>query len=321
MSENSIKNPFKLARDAYYRKSRENVYSDLDSLPKGRAGNEITDGILVLEGGGWRGLYTIGALDAMMEENINFQTTIGVSAGALSGIGYLSGQIGWGVRIDLGYRHDPEYCGLGAVVRDHGVTGFSYLFHELLEKYPIDEERFNDPARRFVVTATDCLTGEQAYFERGKCPIFRAIQASATVPYVSRPVVIGGRPYLDGGLAEKIPYDWAVSQSPEKLMVIRTRHKGFRKEEKGENAFSRFLYRNYPALLEDMETSAVRYNRLLDRIEKDDADGKIFMLAPSEPVTVSRFEGDMEKLGALYWRGYNDAKSALPGLKSWLQKG
>ena len=107
------------------------IYANVDKLPTGQADASITPGALVLEGGGWKGLYTLGVLDAMMQENINFSSVVGVSAGTLSALGYVAGQIGWGARVDLLYRHDRNYVGVGALRRDHGITGFSYLFEDM----------------------------------------------------------------------------------------------------------------------------------------------------------------------------------------------
>lgn len=97
------------------------VYKGINQLPTGRAADAVTPGALVLEGGGWKGLYTLGVLDAMMKENINFSSVVGVSAGALSALGYVFGQIVWGAHADLTYRHDRNYCGAGAYRRDRGI--------------------------------------------------------------------------------------------------------------------------------------------------------------------------------------------------------
>ena len=113
---------------------KNKIYKNIDKLPSGRASEKLTDGCLILEGGGWKGLYTVGVLDCLMKYDINFTSVAGVSAGALSAIGYVSGQIGWGVRIDLTYRHDKNYCGIGAFKRDKGITGFSYLFNDILKE-------------------------------------------------------------------------------------------------------------------------------------------------------------------------------------------
>ena len=88
------------------------TYRFFDRLPSGTASDTITEGCLVLEGGGWKGLYTVGVLDALMENDINMRDVTGCSAGALSAVGYLAGQIGWGIRIDLSCRHDGQYLPL-----------------------------------------------------------------------------------------------------------------------------------------------------------------------------------------------------------------
>ena len=212
--------------------NNKKIYRHIADLPSGTASDTLTEGCLVLEGGGWKGLYTVGVLDCMMKNDINFSSVVGVSAGALSAIGYVSGQIGWGARIDLTYRHDKNYCGIGAFKRDKGITGFSYLFDDILKELPLDERRLMDPSRRLAVTATNLNTGKITYFEKGNCDLFRAVQASATVPFVSRPVMIDGEPYLDGGCAEKIPLSWADTKKTKKIIVVRTRELSYRRKDK-----------------------------------------------------------------------------------------
>ena len=298
------------------------TYTGLDDLPRGTASRKITKGLLVLEGGAWRGMYTQGVLDAMMEDDLNLSAVIGVSAGALSGLSYVSGQIGRSIHLNLLYRHDPNYFGRGAILKDHGVTGFSYLFGKMSEEWPLDEDRFYDPARRFVAVATNIDTGEAEYFEKGKCSdIFKAIQASATVPYVSEAVEIDGKRYLDGGIAQKIPLDWALEQPEEKIILIRTRDRNYRKPLKATNRVAKLEYgRKYPNLMYDLYEEQEHYNILISRIEQLEAAGRLFVLAPSQPVTISRFEGDIEELGNLYWLGYSDGKAATDAMKEYLAK-
>ncbi len=298
------------------------VYSGYNDLPDGRASDHITNGLAVLEGGAWRGMYTQGALDAMMEDDINLSATIGVSAGAMSGMSYVSGQIGRSVRLNLKYRHDSNYTGGRAVLKEHGVTGFTYLFFEMGKEIPLDAERFFSPNRRFVATVTNIDTGETEYMEKGKCPdIFRAIQASATVPYVSEAVEIDGKRYLDGGISQKIPLDWALAQPEEKKIIIRTRDRSYRKPLRSGNRAAKLEYgKRYPNLMMDLYEEAAHYNILLNRIDQLEEMGKVFVLAPSRPVTISRFEGDVEELGALYWLGYNDARAAAPAMKEYLNQ-
>lgn len=295
------------------------VYSSLDQIPNRRANTKkVTPGCLVLEGGAFRGLYTQGALDAMMEHDINVQTTIGVSAGALSGLSYVSGQIGRSARINLHYRHNPEYIGLGAMVRDHGITGFTFAFEDYDKIEPLDREAFDDPSRRFAAVATDIETGDPLFFERGQCSdTMKAIQASATVPYISEPVELDGHLCLDGGCSCPIPVDWAMDQRFEKILVIRTRDRDYRKTTPSPSLLIDREYEKYPAFAEKLKTQLERYNALADRLNELEREGRIFVLAPEEPITISRFEGDMEKLGALYWQGYREATARMPELLSY----
>lgn len=302
-------------------KGKRKIYSGYKDLPEGRASHDITEGCLVLEGGGWRGLYTQGALDALMEEGINFRNVIGVSAGALSAMGYLSGQIGICARVNLKYRHDTKYCGLGAMTEDGGITGFTYFFKTIAGREGFDWKRFLSPERRLLVSATNLRTGKAEYFEKGKCNIRKAIKASATVPYFSASVNINGTPYLDGGCVEKIPYRKAKEEGHEKIVVIRTRDREYRRKEE-KNAFTegikKILYLRYPEFRKAMGEVNASYNRCIDELTADEKSGKIFMLAPHEKVEISKFEGDMEKLGRLYERGYREMKVEMSRLRGYL---
>ena len=299
--------------------SIKKYYDKIDSLPSGSASDIITEGCIVIEGGGWKGLYTLGVTDYLMLHDINMSATVGISAGSLCGAGYVSGQIGWSARINLTYRHDPNYIGTGAMKRDHGVTGFTYLFNDILREMPIDMQRLMDPSRRFAVGATNMLTGETDYFEKGKCNLFGVIRASSTVPFVSRPVVYRGTPYLDGGCSTKIPYLWAKKEGYEKIIVIKTREWDFVRSEEP-MIKTGIIYRNYPNFIMAMDAVNAKFNVMTRELKRLHEEGEVFVIAPSEPVTVTRFEKDMDKLGELYWLGYHDAESNLAALQEYLKR-
>lgn len=300
------------------------TYSKLNEIPTGKASTELIPGCMVLEGGAWRGIYTQGALDYLMQKGINMQTTIGVSAGAMGGYNYAAGQIGRSARLNLHYRHESRYCGLKAYETDDGLTGFHFALeedHEGVEEF--DSEAFYRPDREFVAVATNVKTGKAEYFRKTEMgeKIRTCVKASATVPYVSKPVEIDGNYYLDGGIACKIAYEWALEQGFEKIIVIRTRDKSFRKPVKAPNKFIYMEYKKtYPNIAIDLEQEAPRYNIMLDRLDLLEKQGRVFVLAPSAPITIARFEGDMEKLGAVYWEGYYDAKDRFDDIQTYLNQ-
>lgn len=298
-------------------------YSHLDRLPKGHSSGKITDGCLICEGGGWRGVYTQGVLDALMEADISLQCTIGVSAGALMSVNYLTGQIGRGPYITLKYRHDPHFVGIDAIRENHGIAGFKFMHETVEDIWPGDYERFYDPSRRFVCVATSCLDGLPRYFEKGIPAddpdyFWKGMQAGASVPYASRMVRIREIPYLDGGVSDPIPLDWAISQGYEKIVVIRTQMKGFRKARSSPRALCRIFYGKYPRFCDQLSHTKESYNAAADKIEDMEKQGRLRQICPSRNIQVPLFSGDMEKLGELYWMGYDDCRNDLPALKEYL---
>ena len=301
--------------------NREKVYSKLDSIPSGRASDVITEGCLVLEGGAFRGLYTQGLLDFWMQNDINFQTVIGVSAGALSAAAYMSGQIGRSARVNLGYRHNSNYIGVKALRRAHSPIRLDFLIYDYDEIEPLDLERFYDSRRRLVAVATNCETGRPEFFEKSNCTdLVLGIKASASMPFISPMVEVEGKKCLDGGCSCAVPYRWAIDEGYGKIVVVRTREHGFRKQDAKVKNTARRVYRRHQEFALSLDESKVRYNTQCDEMDRLAEEGRIFMIEPSEPVTVARVEGDMEKLGALYWLGYRDGERMLGALTDYLNK-
>lgn len=298
---------------------KSKVFSRIDELPRGRASDKITKGCLVLEGGAFRGLYTSGVLDALMTADINMQTTIGVSAGAVNGLIYSAGLIGLSALVGLRYRHDSRYVGMKAIRKNHGIIGFDFAFRIMKKVNTQHGEQIFSSDRRFISVATNCLTGEPMYYERENCSdIFQAVQASASMPYISKMVDVDGIPCLDGGCSMKIPYQWAIDQGFDKIIVVKTRPSSFRRKVKEKDNMPHRFYRSHPEFAKALAGSAERYNQQCDELERLQEEGRIFLIEPSGEVTVERLERDMEKLGMLYIMGYEDAKKAVPALKNYL---
>ena len=293
---------------------------DMSQIPRKQAPDTLVPGCIVLEGGGFRGMYTSGVLDCLMEQGINFSCTVGVSAGALNGLNYAAGQIGRSARFNLQYRWDSRYVGVQAYRANHGIIGFDFVLDEYNRFDPLNAEVFYRQDRRFVAVATSCLTGKAEYFEKGKCrELMKAVQASASIPYVSRPVEVEGVPCLDGGCADRVPFQWAVAQGYEKILVVRTRTRDFRAEPnpRASHVAKRFYWR-YPEFSQVLAETDEIYNRQCDRMEELEAQGRIFYLTPSEAPDVKVLEKDLGKLLSLYQLGYRDAQAQLPALRAYL---
>lgn len=279
---------------------------------------------LLLEGGSLRGLYTAGALDTLMEREIYFPAVAGVSAGALNAVNYVAHQPGRSASINLRYRKDPRYFGPMAAFHGGSLFGLNFMLKDLSQSIPFDYDTFYHGGQRMVAVATCVQTGKPAYFEKGKTDFdfFESVRASASLPLVSVPVRLGKFSYLDGGCSCPIPLHWAQTEGFEKTVIITTRQKGFRKTPPSQrmiNLYDDFYGRN-ALFMATLLTQEVRYNALMEEIDALEEAGKIFVLRPADPVDISRFEKDTDKLLNLYNRGRREMREQLDALEAYLQK-
>ena len=100
---------------------------------------------LVLEGGAMRGLFTAGVMDVFMENNIEFEGCVGVSAGAAFGCNYKSRQIGRVVRYTKRFCNYWKFCSFRSWLVTGDVFGAEFCYYELPAKHDIfDEEAFRN---------------------------------------------------------------------------------------------------------------------------------------------------------------------------------
>ena len=117
----------------------------------------MTEGALVLEGGSLRGVFTAGVLDVFMEQGIEMSYVNGVSAGSMSGMSYVSKQIGRTIKVDLDYVNDKRFLSFRNLVEKRSIFNFDFLFGELSNTLvPFDYDTFYQSEQIFEVIATRC---------------------------------------------------------------------------------------------------------------------------------------------------------------------
>lgn len=279
---------------------------------------------LVLEGGSLRCLFTAGVLDVFMEQNLWLPYVIGVSAGSLSGINYVSGQIGRTAKVNLEYVDDKRYLGIRNLLKGKGIFNFDFLFGEITDRLiPLDKETFYHSPIRYLAVATCCEDGTPRYFERDHCKdIMLAARASSSMPLLARMVEFEGEHLLDGGISMPIAYEKAEEDGYSKRVLILTREHGYRKHQPSNAILTAFekAYRQYPQLVEKLLTMPQRYNQMQEEIDSLERRGEIFVIRPEFPVGISRVEKDREKLNHLYQEGRRIAKKQLKALYQFLEE-
>lgn len=285
---------------------------------------------LILEGGGFRGIFTAGALDVMQEHGIyGFDSMWGVSAGAINAVSYKSRQWGRAMRIILAFRDDKRFMSLWSFAKTGNIAGAEFMYDEVQNRIdPCDNETFNTNPLRMYAVATDTVFGTAAYLP---CVTFPDdvinVQASASLPMVSHRVKIGGHRYLDGGTADSIPYAVAlgVDGAPQVeghvpasvAVVIATRERGFVKTNATEQMYLRsHRYDGYGYYTDALASRADRYNASRKRMFELEQEGRVLVIEPPRPVEVGNTGADGEHLLELYLQGRAAAEQKLAELKA-----
>lgn len=268
---------------------------------------------LVLEGGGMRGVFTCGVLDYLMDHHIEFPYTVGVSAGACNGLSYMSHQRGRGKFSNIDLLAKYKYIGIRPLLKRRGLIDQQLLFHRFPDRIlPYNYKAYAENPNRFEMVTTDCRTGKACYWEEkhDEKRIIDIVKASSSLPYACPIIYVDGRPMLDGGIVDSIPLLRAMEQGYDKLVVVLTRNKGYRKSVK-EVMVPRFIYKGYPRLRVALRNRNKIYNEQLELVERLEDEGKIVVIRPEEPIVVGRMETNVRKLTDLYKQGYACAKKMM----------
>ncbi len=261
---------------------------------------------LVLEGGGMRGVFTSGVLDAFMKHDLYFRYVVAVSAGACNGMSYISRQPRRARLSNIDFLPKYNYIGLRHLVTQGCIFDQKLLYDRFPnELIPFDYDEFFRHAEGFEMVATNCLTGRAEYLSEtaDRQRAIDIVRASSSLPYVSKIVQVDGVPLLDGGIVDSIPVRRAQTTGHAFNVVITTRNYGYR-ETGHDRKIPRFIYRNYPRLRVVLSHRIEAYNRQLQMVEDMERAGTIAVIRPKNPLEVGRIEKDVLKLERLYEEGF-----------------
>ena len=265
---------------------------------------------LVLEGGGMRGVFTSGVLDAFMKYKLYFHYTVAVSAGACNGLSHASRQPRRARISNIAMLAKYDYIGLRYLVTQGCIFDPELLYHRFpYEIIPFDYEEYFRNCKNgdvFEMVVTNCQTGFAEYLTEAsgdKQRLNELARASSSLPYVSKMVTIDGKDLLDGGIVDSIPVLRSIETGHTTNVVISTRNKGWRDTGRDYKQ-PKFIYRNYPRLRVALSHRIEAYNRQLDLVDELEEQGKILVIRPVAPIVVGRMEKDVEKLEALYEEGF-----------------
>lgn len=276
---------------------------------------------LILEGGAMRGLFTAGILDVFLENNIEFDGLIGVSAGAVFGCNYKSKQIGRTLRYNLKYCRDKRYCSIRSLLFTGDMYGRQFCYYDIPEKLDIfDKETYNSNPMKFYAVATDVETGKPVYKSFDNCDgeFIEFLRASASMPFVSRIVKACGHKMLDGGISDSVPLEFFEKEGYDRNIVITTREVGYVKEKNPLSQLGHGVYRKYPNMIKAIETRHEMYNNQMKYLEEREKTGEVLIIRPEAPLDLKHAEHDPIKLQKAYDTGRELGTRRLSAVKEFL---
>ena len=261
---------------------------------------------LVLEGGGMRGVFTSGVLDAFMKHGLYFPYVVAVSAGACNGLSYMSRQPRRTRYALIDMLEKYSYISLKSLITQGSIFDPNILYERFPnEIVPYDYDAYRRNPATFEMVTTNCLTGRACYLSEKQDArrLTAIVKASSSLPYVAQITEVDGIPMLDGGIVDSIPVVRAVDKGFSPNVVIMTRNRGFRSAEP-DFKVPRLFYKEYPRLRVVLSHHVEVYNEQLDLIERMEDWGEVICIRPERPMEVDRICRDTKKLEALYEEGF-----------------
>jgi len=265
---------------------------------------------LVLEGGGMRGVFTSGVLDAFMKHEVYFPYVVAVSAGACNGISYMSRQprrARWS-NIDMLDKYD--YISLRSLIRNGSIFDPDILYERFPEQFiPFDYDTYERNPATFEAVTTNCLTGRAMYLtERyDHQRLTNILKASSSLPFVAQITEVDGIPMLDGGIVDSIPIVRSIDTGHSENVVVLTHNRGYRATAP-DFKMPRVVYGKYPRLRVALSRMTEEYNKQMDLVERMEDWGEIVVIRPERPLEVGRITEDTDKLERLYEEGFQQGE-------------
>lgn len=279
---------------------------------------------LVLEGGAMRGFFSAGVMDVMMENGVEFDGIIGVSAGAAFGCNYKSRQPGRAIRYNMKYAKDWRYCSVRSLIVTGDIFGGEFDYHYLPTHLDIfDTKAFEENPVEFYAVCTDVETGKPVYKKLDKCSYecYEWIRASASMPLASKIVEIGNRKLLDGGISDSIPLSYFQSIGYGRNIVVTTQPQEYVKGKNWLMPLIRYSMRKFPHFIEACANRHLMYNQQLAYLKEEEKKGTTLVIRPDSKLEIGHISHNPDEMKATYEIGRKAAEQRLGEILDFIAAG
>lgn len=272
-------------------------------------------------GGGLRGVYAAGIFDFCLDEHIQFDLCIGVSAGSANAASYIAGQKRRNYPFYTEYPFRKAYMSVGNFIRKRSYLDLDYVYGTLSNsdgENPLDYQAIVSSPAKLIVVASNALTGKVRYFDKTnmKQDDYSILKASSAIPFVCRPYEVDGIPYYDGALGDPVPVEKAFQMGCDKVVVILSKPRDIARVSGQDLQFARKIQKKYPLAAENLRRRAERYNQGVALAKQYEAQGRTLIVAPDDTCGLRTLTKDKDALNRFYQKGYQDAQSILKFLEN-----
>ena len=278
---------------------------------------------MVLEGGAVRTIYSTGVCDALLTRNLMTDYVIGVSAGIAYGVSYVSRQPRRNLDIMVGYINDRRYMGFGNLLRrdNRAYFGLDFVFSKIPnELIPFDYDTFAAYPGEVEAVVTNLDTGGAEYFPMPRRDDkFLLLQATCALPFLFPVFHIDGKPCMDGGAADAIPYERAFAKGCDRVVAVLTRERDYVRQPEKLQPLIDLVYRKYPRFCDTMRRRADAYNESRQKLFRLEREGRALIFTPTSTSGFHRTERDVEKIRALWQDGWDQGMARLDEAEAFLR--
>lgn len=240
---------------------------------------------LVIEGGGFKSVFSAGVLDAFLINKFNpFDICIGVSSGAMSLSYYIANQYKIYFLLSKEVSMNKEFLGYSHALSEQGYMDLKFLAEYAKKTNPLDLQNIKEYTKKkqFYIVGTNLDNGEAVYLKPTKQNTYKCLRATSSLPFFTKGrCQIGGVELMDGAWADPIPAKSAAKFGADKIIVIRPYPIGYKMNGLSYlGLFAGYWWKNNPQVRDNFFKEHNNYSAAVDFLTKKNKNIEILQICP-----------------------------------------
>ena len=240
---------------------------------------------LVIEGGGFKSVFSAGVLDAFLINKFNpFDIYIGVSSGSMCLSYYVASQYKTYFSLSKEVCVNEKFLSYKHAFSDQGYMDLDFLTKYAKKNNPLDLQNIKESIenKQFYLVATNLDNGKAVYLEPNKKNFYKCLQATASLPFFTKgSCEINGINLMDGAWSDPIPAKSAADFGANKIIVIRPHPLGYKVNGLSYlSLLAGYWWKNNPKVRDNFFKEENNYNEAVDFLKKKHKNIEILQICP-----------------------------------------